>query len=63
MPSGYKTVSLKGLALPTEHGSWGILIEPLLLGLVVAPSLAGVVVAGLVSAVFLTRSPLRLMIW
>lgn len=57
-----KTVPLKGLAVPTEHGSWGILIEPLLLGLLVAPGLAGAAVAGLTSAIFLTRSPLRLVL-
>jgi hypothetical protein len=53
-------VSLKSLALPSEHGGWGLLLEPALLGLALAPSWggAGFVVAAL--AAFLARHPLRL---
>jgi hypothetical protein len=29
------------VALPAEHGGWGLLLEPIALGLAVAPSLAG----------------------
>lgn len=53
-------LSLKTLALPNEHGGWGLLLEPALLGLVVAPSWGG---AGFVLAAlgaFLARHPLRL---
>ena len=34
------SVRLKAIALPPEHGAWGFLLEPIVLGLLVAPSLA-----------------------
>jgi hypothetical protein len=34
-------LNLKSVALPVEHGGWGMLGEPLLLALLVAPSWAG----------------------
>lgn len=51
---------LKRVALPTEHGGWGLVSEPALLGLLLAPSLAalGLAVAGF--GVFLARHPLKL---
>lgn len=54
------TLSIKSLALPSEHGGWGLLFEPALLGLLLAASWAGagIVVAAL--AAFLARHPLRL---
>ncbi len=53
-------VALRPLALPTEHGGWGFVLEPALLALLVAPSLAGMLIAlGLIAA-FLTRHPLKL---
>jgi len=30
-------LSLKTVALPVEHGGWGMLAEPLVMGLVLAP--------------------------
>ena len=50
---------LRPIALPTEHGGWGFLIEPILLALLVAPSRAGALVAFAYSLGFLTRQPLR----
>jgi hypothetical protein len=50
----------KAVALPVEHGGWGLLIEPVLLGLVLAPSSAGFCLAGAAVAAFLARHPLRL---
>ncbi len=50
----------RAVALPPEHGAWGFLLEPLLLGILVAPSWAG---AGLVIAVigaFLIRQPFKI---
>ena len=38
-------ISLRSVALPVEHGGWGMLGEPLLLGLFIAPSWAGLGVA------------------
>lgn len=51
---------LRPLILPTEHGGWGFLFEPLLLGLAVAPSVGGTLVALAFALAFLTRQPLRL---
>jgi hypothetical protein len=48
------------VALPAEHGGWGLLVEPVLLGLVLAPSAAGVCLALAALAGFLARHPLRL---
>ncbi len=53
-------VSWKAVAVPVEHGGWGFLIEPLVLGLVLAPSVAGACLAGAAVAAFLIRHPLRL---
>lgn len=54
------TQRLKAVAMPPEHGSWGFLLEPLLLGLLVAPSWAGVgITLGVVGA-FLMRQPLKI---
>jgi YwiC-like protein len=53
-------VSLKSVALPVEHGGWGMLGEPLLLGLLVAPSWAGLGVGVAALGAFLARHPLKL---
>jgi YwiC-like protein len=53
-------ISWKALALPTEHGGWGMLGEPLLLGLVLAPSAAGACLLVASVSAFLARHPLRL---
>jgi hypothetical protein len=54
------SVAWKPIALPAEHGGWGLLAEPLLLGLVLAPSAAGVWLALAALLGFLARHPLRL---
>jgi len=53
-------VPWRSVALPVEHGGWGLLIEPVVLGLVLAPSPAGFYLAGAAGAAFLARHPLRL---
>ncbi len=53
-------VRLKAVAIPAEHGGWGFLLEPILLGLLVAPSWGGVFLAIAVLAAFLVRHPLKL---
>ncbi len=53
-------LSWKNLALPNEHGGWGLLFEPALLGLWLAPSLAGLGFALSALLAFLARHPLRL---
>ncbi|HVR37562.1 MAG TPA: YwiC-like family protein [Thermoanaerobaculia bacterium] len=52
--------AFRPLALPTEHGGWGFLFEPLVLGLAVAPSWGGALIAVAFIFGFLTRQPLKL---
>ena len=49
------------VALPPEHGSWGLTLEPILLGLLVAPSAAGWGLALAAFSVFLLRWPLKVL--
>src|SRR5688572_3480097 len=53
-------VRLKTLALPTEHGGWGITLEPVLLGLLVAPSWAGAGLGLATVCAFLARHPFKI---
>lgn len=55
-------VHLKSVALPVEHGGWGMLGEPVLLGMLVAPSWAGLGVGLACLAAFLARHPLKLVL-
>jgi hypothetical protein len=55
-----RNVKLKQIALPTEHGSWGFLFEPLLAGILIAPSIASIWFAVLLIGAFLTRQPLKI---
>ncbi|MBI5961435.1 MAG: YwiC-like family protein [Chloroflexi bacterium] len=57
IPAG---VRLKTVALPPEHGAWGFLLEPILLGLGAAPSIAGGFLAVAVIGAFLARHPLKI---
>src|SRR3954452_11843953 len=60
LPFPAPRVSLRPLALPTEHGGWGFLLEPIALGLAVMPSWGGALIAIAFVCGFLTRQPLRL---
>jgi hypothetical protein len=53
-------INLRSVALPVEHGGWGMLGEPLLLGLLVAPSWAGLGVGLASLGAFLAHHPLKL---
>lgn len=53
-------VALRPLALPTEHGGWGFVLEPAVLALLVVPSIPGLLIALGVVAAFMTRHPLKL---
>jgi hypothetical protein len=55
-------VRLRPVALPAEHGGWGFLLEPIVLGLALAPSLAGLWLAVAALCAFLARHPLRLLL-
>ncbi len=52
--------ALRAVALPSEHGGWGLTGEPVLLGLLVAPSVSGALLGIGALAAFLARSPLKL---
>ena len=60
MPVPVTTIRLKAIALPVEHGGWGFVFEPILLGLLVAPSFAGVWISVAAVAAFLLKRPLKL---
>jgi hypothetical protein len=47
---------------PKEHGSWSLVLEPLILGLAVAPSLPGAALAVAVLAGFFLRRPLKVLL-
>ena len=50
----------RSVALPAEHGGWGLTLEPVLLGLPVAPSLGGAALGLAAFVAFLVRTPLKL---
>jgi hypothetical protein len=56
------SVRLKTIALPAEHGGWGLLFEPIVLGLLLAPSIAGFYLALSAIGFFLARHPLTLVV-
>ena len=51
---------IRPLAVPVEHGAWGFLLEPMILGLLIAPSASGVLIGIGSIAVFLLRQPAKL---
>jgi hypothetical protein len=53
---------LRAVAVPTEHGGWGLTIEPALLGLLVAPGLTGTLLALAAVVAFVLRTPLKLVL-
>lgn len=50
----------RAVAIPAEHGGWGLTAEPALLGLLVARSWAGAALAVAAVGAFLVRTPLKL---
>ena len=50
----------RAVAVPSEHGGWGLTLEPVLLGLLVAPSIGGAALALAAFVAFLIRTPLKL---
>ena len=53
---------VRAVALPSEHGGWGLTIEPGLLGLLVAPSLAGLCLAVAAVLAFVARTPVKIVL-
>ena len=50
----------RSVAIPTEHGGWGLTLEPVLLGLLLAASWAGAAVGVAAFLAFLVRTPVKL---
>jgi len=48
------------VALPSEHGGWGLTLEPVLLGLLVAHSVSALCIGLAAVLAFLARTPLKL---
>ena len=53
-------VRLRTVALPNEHGGWGLSLEPVALGLVLAPSAVSLCLAAATLGAFLARHPLKI---
>lgn len=53
---------IKSIALPREHGSWGFVLEPLVLSLLIAFSFDGLYLAISAFFIFLAHQPLRVFI-
>lgn len=51
---------LRSVAMPSEHGGWGLTIEPVVLGLLLAPSWAGLMIGIATMLAFLSRTPLKM---
>lgn len=50
----------RSIALPAEHGGWGFLLEPIILGLLLAPTWAGLLLGLAAAAAFLVHQPLKI---
>lgn len=50
------------VAVPSEHGGWGLTLEPVLLGLIIAWSVSGLALGVAAFAAFLVRTPLKLVL-
>ena len=50
------------VAVPSEHGGWGLAFEPVLLGLIVAPSWAGVAIGAVAMLAFVARTPAKVVL-
>jgi hypothetical protein len=53
---------LRSVALPTEHGGWGLTLEAVLLGLAVSWSAAGLCIGVAAFVAFLARTPLKMVL-
>ena len=51
----------QAVALPAEHGSWSLVIEPIFLGLLVAPTWGGVLLGLAAFFAFLAHQPLKVL--
>ena len=51
--------TVRGIALPSEHGAWNLWLEPVLLALIIAPSTTGFAILCLSFFALLIRQPLK----
>lgn len=54
--------ALRTVAVPSEHGGWGLTAEPIALGLLVAPSISGALLGAAALVAFLARTPVKLVL-
>jgi hypothetical protein len=54
-------IRARTIVLPAEHGAWGFLFEPIVLGLAVAPTLTGACLGLATIGAFLVRRPLKVL--
>jgi len=52
----------RAVVVPSEHGGWGLTLEPALLGMLVAPSVAGAALAIAAFLAFVLRTPLKVVL-
>src|SRR5262245_61729407 len=52
----------RAVAVPDEHGGWGLTAEPVVLGILVAPSLAGIALGVAAFAALMVRTPLKVVL-
>jgi hypothetical protein len=50
---------VRSVALPAEHGGWGLTLEPAVLALVLTPSTAGLVLSVAALVAFVARTPVK----
>ena len=62
LPPAKPRAAWRSVAIPDEHGGWGLTAEPVLLGLLVAPSWPGVLLAVAAFVAFMVRSPLKVVL-
>ncbi|MBX3298414.1 MAG: YwiC-like family protein [Acidobacteria bacterium] len=58
----HRAVRVRQVALPTEHGGWAFLLEPLAAGMAIAFSAGAPWIALITVGAFLTRQPLKVLI-
>jgi len=61
-PDAAPRSTLRSVAVPTEHGGWGLTLEPVLLGLLVAPSVGGACLGLAAFVAFLARTPAKVVL-
>jgi hypothetical protein len=57
-----RRATVRSVAMPAEHGGWGLTLEPGILGFLLAPSLAGILLAIAALLAMMLRTPLRIVL-